>query len=380
MLAIPHNSNVSSGRMFASAAAYIDAGRNADDAAWQARIEPLVEIFQHKGDSECDATAEDELCGFEDMPYANLSGPVLDIPKEPTRMDFVRTVLAEGLLIAEQLGANPYELGIIASTDTHLGTPGAVAEDTHPGHGGAGTPARNALPEGLTDVMAFNPGGLAVVWAEENTRDALFDAMLRREVYGTSGPRIVLRFFGGWEYPDALCDETDLVAQGYAKGVPMGGRLGAKPAAATATAPSFVIQAMKDAGVAGAPGTPLQRVQVVKSWLEAGEAKTKVFEVAGDPKNGASVDVASCATSGPGADTLCTVWTDPEFKADAAAVYYVRVLENPTCRWSTHQCNAAAVDCSQPADVPEAFEECCDPQWPKTVQERAWSSPIWYTP
>lgn len=378
VLAIPHNSNLSSGRMFASATAYVEAGFTGDDAAFRSRIEPLVEIFQHKGDSECDATATDEDCAFEDMPYANLSGPVVGVTSVPKRMDFVRTALAEGLLIAEQLGENPYELGIIASTDTHLGTPGAVAEDGHPGHGGAGTPARDALPEGLTDVIAFNPGGLAVVWAEENTRDALFDAMLRKETYGTSGPRIVLRFFGGWEYPTTLCDDSELVAQGYAGGVPMGGRLKAAPS--PGGAPRFVIHAMQDAGVSGSPGTPLQRLQVVKGWVDNGEAKTKTFEVAGDANNGASVNLTNCAKTGAGAQTLCTVWTDPEFVEGSAAVYYVRVLENPSCRWSQHQCIAAGVDCSDPTKVPEPFEACCDAAIPKTIQERAWSSPIWYVP
>jgi len=380
VLAIPHNTNLANGRMFTTAQSYVDAGYTGDDAAFQARMEPLVEIFQHKGDSECDLsyTNPDEACGFEDMPFNNLSNPVLGLEGLPRKSDFVRPALAEGLIIGQQLGANPYEMGIIASTDTHLATPGWVSEKNHPGHGGAGTPARDGLPEGLTDIMAFNPGGLAVVWAEENTRDAIFDAMLRRETYGTSGPRIVLRFFGGWEYPTNLCDAADLVAQGYDGGVPMGGRLGDRPG--SATTPTFVVHAMKDPGVDGDAGTDLQRVQVIKGWVEGGEPMTKVFDVAGDANNGASVDETTCAVQGSGAETLCTTWSDPEFDPASPAFYYVRVLENPTCRWSTYQCNAGNVDCSDPGNVPEAYAPCCDPAYPKTIQERAWSSPIWYLP
>ena len=157
----------------------------------------------------------------------------------------------------------------------------------------------------------------------------------------------------------------------------MGGELPARPSGA---ALSFIATALKDAGTDDRPGTDLQRIQIVKLWLEDGEPRERVLDIAGDSGGGADVDLATCETRGSGHATLCSVWTDPEFDADAGALYYARVLENPTCRWSTWLCNEHGVDCSVPGSVPDALADCCDPSFPRAIQERAWTSPIWYTP
>ena len=228
------------------------------------------------------------------------------------------------------------------------------------------TPEKLLGSGGLTmGGMEFSPGGLVGVWAEENSRPALFDGLKRRETFGTSGPRITVRFFGGFDLPPDLCSDPALVEKGYQKGVPMGGTL----TAGSQSAPRFVVQAFRDPGDGRKPGTPLQAVQIIKGTLVAGSAQTKVFDVAGNRKNGATVDLATCALVGVGADSLCGTFTDPEFDKSQPAFYYVRVLENPSCRWNTQLCNALPA-ASRPAP-------CSDPEAPKTIQERAWSSPIW---
>jgi hypothetical protein len=199
--------------------------------------------------------------------------------------------------------------------------------------------------------------------------------MRRREAYGTSGPRLTLRAFGGWDYPADLCGHRDFVARGYAAGVPMGGELPAAPT--PAGVPTLAVWALRDP--AGEPPAPLQRLQIVKGWIADGQAREQVFDVAGGD-TGASVDPATCRPQGDGFDELCTVWRDPQFDAAQPAFYYVRVLQNPTCRWTAYACNARGVDCADPDRVPEALAPCCDPTHPKVVQERAWSSPIWYAP
>ena len=187
-----------------------------------------------------------------------------------------------------------------------------------------------------TNSLIANPGGLAGVWAEENSRDAIFDAMKRKETFGTSGPRITARFFGGWDYPEDLCGDPELVSKGYTGGVPMGGDLPPPPSAEAA--PVFVVSAMRDVGIPAHPGGLLQRAQVVKGWIDAEDNfHQQVIDVAGG-ENDAYVDEATCQPRGNGHNSLCTVWTDPDFDANQNAFYYVRVLENPSCRWSARQC------------------------------------------
>ena len=282
----------------------------------------------------------------------------------------------DGLQWQQRTGVNPYQFGFIASTDTHLGAPGAVAEDRFLGHGGAGVPARDAVPPGLPDKLHYNPGGLAVLWAEENSRDSLFDAMRRREAYATSGPRITSRFFAAWDYPQDICDAPDRIARAYADGVPMGGEL-----APGEGSPVFLVAAGKDPGTPDSPGTPLQRLQVIKGWVDAaGNQHQRVIDVAGDADNGATVDLSTCETRGEGAAQLCTLWRDDDFDPAERAFYYSRVVENPSCRWSQRMCAASGVDCSDPATIGKGFEGCCVEEHRPVIQERAWSSPIWYNP
>ena len=386
-ISIPHNSNLSNGRMFA--AEYLGAQSREEEqalAALRARMEPLAEIFQHKGDSECLNNLSgirgqnDELCGFEKANWFSPedcgegvgSGGMMG-QGCVSRWDFIRNALLKGLQEEERLGVNPYKLGIIASTDTHNATPGAVEENRYEGHAGWN---EDSVQKRLTLItygplmIVSNPGGLTAVWAEENSRDSIFNALLRRETYATSGPRISVRFFGGWNLP-TRCGASNLAEIGSREGVPMGGDLPPMPEGVSA--PTFGILAARDPGGGGRTGTPLQRVQVIKGWLEtATQPAYRVYEVAGDPDNGASVDLTTCETAGAGFDTLCTVWTDPEFNPGQRAFYYVRVIENPTCRWNTLQCNSLAPDLRP--------DPCDDPLIPKVIQERAWTSPIWYRP
>ena len=379
-LSIPHNSNVSGGLMFAPTNSDGSPMTKAD-ALRRASHEPLVEIFQHKGSSECDPTGSpnDEHCGFEQLKRLQLFGNTGSGNISPSN-SFVRRALRDGLRQHDLIGANPFELGVVGSTDTHNGTPGATVEQDFGTQGHLGV--RDGSPENILSRIApggivTNSGGLAVVWAEENSRDAIFAAMRRRETYATSGTRPIVRFFGGRPERDG-CNDPNFVQEGYSRGVPMGGEIG--PVLGRHS-PRFTVMATQDPGGNGEPSTPLQSIQIIKGWVdETHQSHEQVFDVAGDAHNGADVDLSTCTPGGGGAATLCTTWTDPTFRPDERAFYYARVLENPVCRWSTRLCNSLGVDCSNPGSVPSQYAECCSGIVDKTVQERAWTSPIFYQP
>ncbi len=387
VLAIPHNSNESNGHMF-----FVEypGAQNLEEeraqAQFRAAMEPLVEIYQHKGNSECFnglsaiVGAPDEQCDFEQRRQGRVSDCGDGTGQRGatgagcvSRLDFVRGALLAGLKEQDRLGANPYRLGFIGSTDTHNGTPGLTEERTFLGHQGRldAAPAVLLGEGGVAEGgILFSPGALAAVWAEENSRSRIFEALRRKETFATSGTRLSVRVFGGWDLPAGLCADPSLVEIGYERGVPMGGVLAPRPGGVAV--PTFVISALRDAGTAEHPGARLQRLQVIKGWIESAAAHQRVYDVAGDAASGATVDLASCTPQGPGADSLCTVWSDPSFNPAQQAFYYVRVLENPTCRWNTWLCNQLPPEQRPPA--------CSDPAVPKTIQERAWTSPIWYEP
>ena len=281
-------------------------------------------------------------------------------------------------MLEDQYGVNPFKYGFIGSTDTHSSAAGATEEGNWPGTGSLGdsrpeTRLNHSVgPEFPVKSVLNNPGGLAGVWAEENTRESIFDALKRRESFATSGTRIRVRFFGGWDYPSDLHRRRDLVEAAYRSGVPMGGDLPARPN--RAKVPHFVAWATKDPNSAN-----LQKIQIVKGWAEGGQTHEKVYDIVcsdglkPDSKtqrcadNDATVNLTDCSYSNDkGATELSASWTDPDFESADRTFYYVRVLENPTCRWSTYDAHRANV--ALPDDVPPV------------IQERAWSSPIWFTP
>ena len=379
-LAIPHNSNSSNGEMFALQT-YDGAPLTEAYALTRLRNEPIVEITQIKGTSEThpSLSPNDEWADFEQYDYF-----IGSAAKSTVNVgDFIRPSLARGIALAEALGTNPYEFGFIGSSDTHIAA-ATLREDTHWGKfptDGAGPQMRSSVPpQGYTDwadVPAesnhrivtgskFSASGLVGVWAEANTRDDLFEGMRNRETFGTTGPRMKVRLFAG-HYQPGILDAADLLDQAYANGVPMGGNF----APIDGQAPSLLAWAVQDPLSA-----PLQRLQIIKVWAEDGAAREAIYDVAcsdgstPDPDthrcadNGASVDTSTCATE-PGAGTgeLKALWQDPAYDASQVSAYYVRVLENPTCRWSTWD----AVRAGTPPN----------PELPMTLQERAWSSPIW---
>jgi hypothetical protein len=396
VLAIPHNSNISNGRMFTvdhPGADGVEA--QAARAALRAAVEPVAEVMQHKGDSECRRGipsilgSDDPFCDFEkfedvafkrrgeDAPGTCWDGFLTDWvphlgPDCLSHRSYVRYALVEGLAEEARIGVNPFKLGLMASTDTHNGMAGGVEERSFPGHLGNADgvlETRLSSTPGVMGNVSNGPGGLVGVWAEENSRDAIFDAIRRREVFGTSGPRIRPRFFGGWDPPEDFCAGAGSVERADAWGVPMGADL---PAASAGSALGFAVMAQRDPGTAAAPGGLLQRIQIIKGWVDdAGGLHQQVFDVAGGA-NEADVDRSTCEPRGAGATQLCAVWRDPAFDPQRRAVYYARVLENPSCRYSTWQCLALP-----PKERPPG---CLDPVMQEIQQERAWTSPIWYTP
>jgi hypothetical protein len=360
VLAIAHNPNYSKASMFETET---EASRpfTAAEAAVRARMEPLVEMIQHKGASECMVGVgnNDEECAFE-YDDGRGSGP----NPEVVGTHYIREGLKRGLQELNRINVNPFKLGFIGSTDTHNGTPGAVSESRWKGHAGDADATPDSL---LSSPAGTNPGGLAVIWAEENTREALFRAMRRRETYATSGPRMIVRMYGGWDWPANVCSAPNRVAIGYRDGVPMGGDMPEKPRLRPGAQPSFVVAAAMDPDTVSRPRTLLQKIEIIKGWVDAaGAVHERVFLVAGQTNNGATVDLSNCNQGGPGETEFCTSWTDTTFQANQPAFYYARVFENPSCHWSRVVANASGL--RHPAPLAD------------TIRERAWTSPIWYDP
>ncbi|HEY3949006.1 DUF3604 domain-containing protein [Phenylobacterium sp.] len=382
VIAIPHNSNLSRGHDFDW---NMSDGRPIDEsyALERAANEPLVEMGQHKGTSETrpELSMEDEFANFE----------LVDAVRGE-HGSYVREAYGRGLIIQSKVGANPFKMGVVGGSDIHNGL-SVSDESAYAGSGPYGIDPKTMLPArevaekamssrergaareegGKFHPVQFSPGSLTGVWAEENTRNAIFAALKRKETFATSGTRIRLRMFGGWGFDPAAIRRADWVKSAYASGVPMGSDLPARPQAAKA--PRFVLQAMKDPA-----GANLDRIQVIKVWLKPdGTYGEKVFDavLSGgrkvDPKSGKApaigdtVDLKTATyRNSIGAASLATVWQDPEFDPRTAAVYYARALEIPTPRWST------ILAVKEKLPLPTAV--------PATIQERAWSSPIWFTP
>ncbi len=376
VIAIPHNSNVSDGKMF-DLVQYGGGVIDADYTTQRIRNEPIVEMSQVKGTSETHPalSPNDEFASFEI--YDKLLASNIE---SKINGSYIREALARGLALEEATGTNPYAFGLIGSSDSHVAG-GSYDEKDYWSKVGIvdGTAAsRGSIPPGGAktwegverDVNAENwfskwsAAGYAAVWAEENTRESIFNGMRQKETYATSGPRIRLRFFGGDMTADML-GAADMAAQGYSAGVPMGGNL------STDVAPTFMAWAARDPR-----GAQLDRLQIIKSWNTETGPKEAVYDISCSdgrtpdaathrcPDNGASVDLSNCAPStGQGDPELKTIWTDPDYTAGESAAYYVRVLENPTCRWSSWDALKAGTE--------------FHPDLPTTIKERAWSSPIW---
>jgi len=381
-LAIPHNSNLSNGEMFA----IVDVeGKpiTADYARRRAQWEPLVEVMQTKGNSETHPSLSptDE---FADYGITGWDNGNLTLQGEPTTQAmrpymYIRSALRNGLLLERQLGVNPFKLGMVGGTDSHNAL-SAVEEDNFFGKHVDQEPGPDRWSEVQKKGLGFtrysweyNAAGYAAVWAMENTREALWDALKRKETYATSGSRMTVRFFGGWDFARDDLRTRNIAEVGYAKGVPMGGDLDKAPAG---KAPTFLVAAMKDP-LSG----NLDRIQVIKGWLDAkGETHERIYDVAwGDanrrkpnrkgklPPVGDTVDVEHATwTDTIGDPELVGVWKDPDFDATQPALYYLRVLEIPTPRWTDY--DRVRYGIKLPPEVPLKH------------QERAWTSPIWYSP
>lgn len=369
--AIPHNGNVSDGWMY-SPNKFLGGPMDARYAARQQANEPLTEIIQTKGSSDTHPamSPNDEFANFELFPnLINIGQP------SQIKHGYVRQGLVEGMILEKSLGSNPYKMGIVSGADSHSGYSNNEEFNFHGSHGALeDTPQKrlNPHPDAAGDMPSrLGSAGTTAVWAPENTRAAIFDGMQSREAYGTSGTLIRLRFFGGWKYSKNLVNDKKFVKKAYKGGVPMGSDLPKK----TSKAPTFAVWALKDPNSGN-----LDRVQIIKGFINKwGRNDEKIYDVAlsdgrkPDPKTGKippvgnTVDVTKATyTNDIGDSQLSAVWTDPDFDASQNAVYYVRVLEIPTPRWSTYDSVASGMP------IPQGI--------PATLQERAWSSPIWYTP
>lgn len=381
VLAIPHNGNLSNGRMFALVD-FEGRGLTREYAETRARLEPVYEVTQIKGDGEAHPflSPNDEFAGYELWDKGNLDLTELKRP-EMLQYEYARAGLKLGLKLEKELGVNPFKFGMIGSTDSHTSLATAEEDNFFGKHSGAEPSATRAThpfmqsTDGKVRIMGWEmtASGYAAVWATNNTRDAIFDALERKEVYATTGPRMVVRFFGGWDFQPTDAKTRSPAEIGYVKGVPMGGDLAAAP---QGKAPSFLIAALKDP-----IGANLDRIQVIKGWQDAnGELKEKVYDVAwGDaqrrrpgpdgklPPVGSTVDVSNATwTNTIGDPELITIWTDPDFDPKLRAFYYTRVIEIPTPRWTAYDAKRFGIQ--MPKEVP------------MTTQERAYTSPIWYTP
>jgi len=378
VLALAHNGNVSNGLMFPIDHQYSGKAIDSNYVQLRAKWEPMYEVTQIKGDGETHPllSPNDEFADYETWDAGNL-----DLSQAKTddmlKYEYAREALKSGLLLGERLGTNPYKFGMIGSTDSHTGLSTAEEDNFFGKHAGA-EPSKgrmnhpfsktaNGVFEGWEQVAS----GLAAVWARENTRESIFDAMERKEVYATTGTRIAVRLFGGWNFSEQDLKSRRPAVVGYEKGVPMGGDL---PAHNGSGAPTFMVYALRDP-----IGANLDRIQIVKGWLDRdGNTHENVYDVvwsgdrALDANNklaavGNTVDVANATwTNVIGASELGTVWTDPDFDADQAAFYYARVLEIPTPRWVVYDANY--------------YGETFPKQAQTSGQERAYTSPIWYTP
>ncbi len=375
LLAVSHNANLSDGWMFPTEVD--DLGRPIDRAYAEARLrnEPLTELKQVKGQSETTPglSPNDEFANYEVFVWHLLGSPA-GPPRE--HGSYVRQAYKDGIALEGARGFNPYKFGVLSGSDSHVSVVPYRQENFFGVHGTVDDTIEKRV-DGAT-VLGLNslwvtPAGLSCVWAEENTREAIFAAMKRKEAYSTSGVRIPVRFFGGWGFDGALVEQKDWLKTAYARGVPMGGDL---PAPAVAKPPSFVVSAVKDPTSA-----KLDRIQIIKGWSRNGQTFEKIYDVAWagarkpDPTTGkvppigSTVDLAKGTyTNTIGDAELKTVWTDPDFDPSLDAFYYARVLEIPTPRWSTVQ--AAKLGRTPPSG----------PGFTPVIQERAWTSPIWYTP
>ena len=379
VLAIPHNGNLSNGRMF-SVETNDGKPLSRELAELRARMEPLVEVTQIKGDGEAHPmlSPNDEFADYETWDKSNLDGTEAKKP-EMLKYEYAREALKTGLKLEKRLGVNPFKFGMIGSTDSHTSMATASEENFFGKHSGVEPePGRwkHVVIEAPTPeftIMGWQQAasGYAAVWATENTREAIFDAMKRKETYATTGSRMTVRFFGGWQF-DENDTRTRLPARvGYEKGVPMGGDLSDAP---EGKAPTFLVAAAKDPYSGN-----LDRIQIVKGWLDAnGETQEKVYNVvwSGEravssdgklPPVGNTVDVESATWSNSiGSPELIGVWKDPDFDPNSNAFYYARVIEIPTPRWTAYEALRFKIKMSD--------------EVPMTTQERAYTSPIWYSP